>query len=141
MGVRALAEHFDVAMGILAEVARQLGEIGIQVDARPRDKIAFYEAASTGRSPFHLLGWASDSGDSGDAIEFLAHSASGPRLGRMNTSAMADAAVDAIKQWDKASKEVKLGAIGILAKDDKGESCGAHSPRVEPQELATRVAR
>ena len=26
----------------------------------------------------------------------------------------ADAAVDEIKQWDKASKEVKLGAIGIL---------------------------
>ena len=33
----------------------------------------------------------------------------------------ADAAVDAIKQWDKASKDVKLGAIGILVKDDKGK--------------------
>ncbi len=33
----------------------------------------------------------------------------------------ADEAVDEIKQWDKASKEVKLGAIGILVKDDKGE--------------------
>jgi hypothetical protein len=33
----------------------------------------------------------------------------------------ADAAVDALKQWDKASKEIKLGAIGILAKDDKGK--------------------
>ena len=33
----------------------------------------------------------------------------------------ADKAVDEIKQWDKASKEVKLGAIGILAKNDKGE--------------------
>ena len=33
----------------------------------------------------------------------------------------ADAAVDQIKQWDKASKEVKLGAIGVLAKDDKGK--------------------
>ncbi len=27
------------------------------------------------------------------------------------------------------------------AVDDKGESCGAHSPRVEPQELATRAGR
>ncbi|MHC5056751.1 MAG: B12-binding domain-containing radical SAM protein [Planctomycetota bacterium] len=27
------------------------------------------------------------------------------------------------------------------ADDDKGESCGAHSPRVEPQELATRAGR
>jgi hypothetical protein len=33
----------------------------------------------------------------------------------------ADAAVDQIKGWDKASKEVKLGAIGILVKDDKGK--------------------
>jgi hypothetical protein len=33
----------------------------------------------------------------------------------------ADAAVDQIKQWDKASKEVKLGAVGVLAKDDKGK--------------------
>jgi len=33
----------------------------------------------------------------------------------------ADAAVDQIKQWDKASKEVKLDAIGVLAKDDKGK--------------------
>jgi uncharacterized membrane protein len=33
----------------------------------------------------------------------------------------ADEAVDGMKQWDKASKEVKLGAIGILVKDDKGK--------------------
>ena len=33
----------------------------------------------------------------------------------------ADAAVEAVKQWDKASKEIKLGAIGILVKDDKGK--------------------
>ena len=33
----------------------------------------------------------------------------------------ADAAVKEIKQWDKASKDVKLGAIGVLVKDDKGK--------------------
>ena len=33
----------------------------------------------------------------------------------------ADGAVDEIKQWDKASKEVKLGAIGVLVKDDEGQ--------------------
>jgi len=35
--------------------------------------------------------------------------------------AAADAAVSQVKQWDKASKELKLGAIGILVKDDKGK--------------------
>ena len=33
----------------------------------------------------------------------------------------ADYAVNEIKGWDKASKEVKLGAIGVLVKDDKGK--------------------
>ena len=33
----------------------------------------------------------------------------------------ADCAVNEIKGWDKASKEVKLGAIGVLVKDDKGK--------------------
>jgi uncharacterized membrane protein len=35
--------------------------------------------------------------------------------------AAADEAVNAVKEWDKATKEIKLGAIGILAKDDKGK--------------------
>ncbi len=35
--------------------------------------------------------------------------------------AAADAAVNNVKQWDKASKEIKLGAIGVLVKDDKGK--------------------
>jgi uncharacterized membrane protein len=33
----------------------------------------------------------------------------------------ADLAVNEIKSWDKASKEVKLGAIGVLVKDKKGK--------------------
>ena len=33
----------------------------------------------------------------------------------------ADSAVDQVKQWDKASKDIKLGAIGLLVKDDKGK--------------------
>ncbi len=35
--------------------------------------------------------------------------------------AAADAAADQIKAWDKASADVKLGAIGILVKDEKGK--------------------
>jgi hypothetical protein len=34
---------------------------------------------------------------------------------------VADEAVEAIKRWDEATKEVKLGAIGVLVKDDKGK--------------------
>ena len=34
--------------------------------------------------------------------------------------AAADAAVAALKQWDKATDAIKLGAIGVLVKDEKG---------------------
>jgi uncharacterized membrane protein len=42
-------------------------------------------------------------------------------LAFFDNEAAADAAVNAVKQWDKASKEIKLGAIGVLVKDDKGK--------------------
>ena len=34
---------------------------------------------------------------------------------------IADGAVNELKNWDKASKEIKLGDIGVLVKDDKGK--------------------
>ncbi|HRQ41334.1 MAG TPA: DUF1269 domain-containing protein [Chloroflexota bacterium] len=42
----------------------------------------------------------------------------------------ADTAVTEMKQWDKASKEIKLGSIGILVKDDNG--------KVKTQKLGAR---
>jgi hypothetical protein len=42
-------------------------------------------------------------------------------LAFFENEAAADQAVDGMKQWDKASKEIELGAIGILVKDDKGK--------------------
>jgi uncharacterized membrane protein len=42
-------------------------------------------------------------------------------LAFFDNEAAADAAVNAVKQWDKASREIKLGAIGVLVKDDKGK--------------------
>ncbi len=35
--------------------------------------------------------------------------------------AAADQAVEALKDWDKANDEIKLGAIGVLVKDDDGK--------------------
>ena len=42
-------------------------------------------------------------------------------LAFFENEAAADEAVNQLKQWDKASKDVKLGAIGVLVKDDKGK--------------------
>lgn len=42
-------------------------------------------------------------------------------LAFFNSEPAADNAVNELKNWDKASKEIKLGAIGVLVKDDKGK--------------------
>ena len=42
-------------------------------------------------------------------------------LGTFADEAAADAAVVSLKEWDKASEEVKLSAIGVLVLDDAGQ--------------------
>jgi uncharacterized membrane protein len=42
-------------------------------------------------------------------------------LAFFGTEDAADTAVDSLKQWDKASKEIKLGSIGVLVKDENGK--------------------
>jgi hypothetical protein len=54
-------------------------------------------------------------------------------LAYFENEAAADGAVNQIKGWDKASKDVKLGAIGILVKDDKG--------KVKTQKLGARKTK
>jgi hypothetical protein len=38
-----------------------------------------------------------------------------------DNEAAADTAVESLKAWDKVSKDVKLGAIGVLVLDEKGQ--------------------
>jgi hypothetical protein len=42
-------------------------------------------------------------------------------LAFFDNEAAADSAVDALKSWDKATDSIKLGAIGILVKDENGK--------------------
>jgi hypothetical protein len=42
-------------------------------------------------------------------------------LGFFANEAAADAAVETLKGWDKLTPEVKLGAIGVLVADEKGQ--------------------
>jgi uncharacterized membrane protein len=51
--------------------------------------------------------------------------------------AAADEAVKTVKAWDKASKDVKLGSIGVLVKDDKGK---VKTDKVGAKHTATGVA-
>lgn len=42
-------------------------------------------------------------------------------LAFFDSETAADNAVNELKNWDKATKDIKLGAIGVLVKDDKGK--------------------
>src|SRR5207302_11515744 len=42
-------------------------------------------------------------------------------LAVFDDEAAADAAVNQVKSWDKASDEIKLSSIGVLVMDDKGK--------------------
>ena len=51
-------------------------------------------------------------------------------LAFFDTETAADAAVEALKKWDKATDAIKLGAIGVLVKDEKG--------KIKTQKLGSR---
>jgi uncharacterized membrane protein len=58
-------------------------------------------------------------------------------LALFENEAAADEAVKTTKAWDKASKEIKLGSIGVLVKDDKGK---VKTHKVGARHTATGVA-
>jgi peptide/nickel transport system substrate-binding protein len=79
---------------ILHEVARQLAEVGIRVEVNAQDKAIFFPLAFQGRSPFHLLGWECQSGEAGQALDVLVHSADRTGFGNTNTSGVKDPTLD-----------------------------------------------
>lgn len=60
---------------LLAEIARQLGEVGIEVQVAALDKAEFFPLIESGRSDFYLLGWLCESGAAGDVLGSLLHRA------------------------------------------------------------------
>jgi peptide/nickel transport system substrate-binding protein len=91
---------------ILAELARQLGSVGIRAVAAPQDKQAFYRLTEKGASDAHLLGWASESGDGGDALDFFFRTPRGGPEGRLNTTGTSDPRLDALIQRVHESETV-----------------------------------
>lgn len=79
---------------ILDELARQLGEVGVQATVNALDKRDFFPMAFGGRSDLHLLGWECQSGEAGQALDAVMHSRRDPGLGGANSSGVADAELD-----------------------------------------------
>ncbi len=103
---------------ILGEVARQLALVDVRVTVNALDKSAFFDLIDSGRSAFHLVGWACGSGEAAEAIEALV-ATRGPGLGVANSGGFSDPVLD-----------------GLLA-----ESNGATEPAVRVDALQRALAR
>jgi peptide/nickel transport system substrate-binding protein len=79
---------------VLHEVSRQLAAVGVRAKVNALDKAVFFPLCSAGRTRLHLIGWSSESGDAGDALDALAHSKQESGLGSENDVDLADAELD-----------------------------------------------
>jgi peptide/nickel transport system substrate-binding protein len=92
----------DVA--ILAEIARQFGEVGLRVTVNALDKREFFPLIERGGSSMHLLGYSCESGDAGDILGSLLHSATAGPLGSLNSLGLADPALDRLAEEADAAR-------------------------------------
>jgi len=91
---------------ILAEVARQLGEVGLKVEVNALDKTEFYKLIGSGASAFHLLGWSCESGEAGDVLDAAFRSPSAGFVDSDNSLGLADPELDRLIDASNASSGV-----------------------------------
>jgi peptide/nickel transport system substrate-binding protein len=104
---------------IMREVARQLAEVGVEVEVNPLEKTALYGLLARAGSDFYLLGWASESGDGADTFEVLfpapdeRGALANPTLAQTNASGFRDAQLEAITREAQSSTNLRARA-GVL---------------------------
>jgi len=128
---------------LLDEVARQLGEVGLEVRVNALDKSEFFPLIESGGSDFYLLGWLCESGAADDVLGSLLHSPVPGGLGAYNTLGLADRALDALV--DAAGQASDPAARGALLRRAvaRAQSLRVTLPLVQPPQavlLSTRVA-
>jgi peptide/nickel transport system substrate-binding protein len=92
----------DVAL--LQELARQLDGVGVRATVNALDKRDFFPLIEGGGSSMHLLGYSCESGDAGDVLGALLHSAAGGGLGSLNSMGLADRALDRLIEEADAAR-------------------------------------
>ena len=104
---------------IMREVARQLAEVGVEVEVNPLEKTALYGLLAKAGSDFYLLGWASESGDGADTFEVLfptpdeKGALANPSLAQTNASGFYDAELAKITREAQSSTNLRARA-GVL---------------------------
>ena len=95
---------------IMREVARQLEDVGLQVEVNALEKRAFYTLLAGGRSDFYLLGWASESGDGADTFEVLFPPPDSPGASTFNASGFHDGRLDEITREAQSTTNLRARA-------------------------------
>lgn len=79
---------------IVAELARQFTAAGLRVELNTLDKRLFFPLIESGGSSAHLMGYSCESGDAGDVLGAVLHSARGGPLGSLNSAGLSDPELD-----------------------------------------------
>lgn len=90
---------------ILAELARQLAEVGVRVEVHAQDKAEFFRRRAAGELNLHMLGWACQTGEAGEVLDPLFHSRQ-PGLGSENHYGLADPELDRLIDAANSSDSV-----------------------------------
>jgi len=108
------SNRYANGLEILAEVARQLAEVGIDAEINALDKREFFPLIMRGQSKLYLFGWACGSGEAGDTLDALFRSPAGGAGGTYNTFGVADLELDRLiddsNQKSGAERAVRLRA-------------------------------
>jgi peptide/nickel transport system substrate-binding protein len=123
---------------ILAELARQLGEVGIEAEVNALDKAAFYALIDAGASDAHLVGWACRSGQGSDLLEGMLHSRS-EHLGTWNSFGLSDPRLDAMIEDSGRTHDQLTWSLALRKAARRAfESRAAIPLVVQPEALAFR---
>ncbi len=128
---------------LLAEVARQLAEVGLRVRVQALDKARFFQLIESGRSDFYLLGWMCESGSAADVLGSLLHSRVEGGLGAYNTLGLADAELDRLVEAAEASTLPNQRALLLRRAVRRAHELRVTLPLVQPHQsvlLSQRLA-
>lgn len=92
---------------VLQEVARQLREVGLEIEVNAIDKNELYDLLGGAGTSFYLLGWASESGDGADVFEVLFPPAGEQLRGSSNGSGFSDARLDELTREAQSTTNLR----------------------------------
>lgn len=148
------SDRYPAGAAIMAEVARQLGEIGVGVEVAARPKQEFFERIDSGRYQMLLYGWSCETVQAGEALDELIHTP--PEGEGRNVAHFSDADIDGLVDTANRSSRIRersallaraLAAVAaarpVIPLVIQNESFAYASPRVawDPSlDMALRIA-